>query len=122
MSTIKKEIFSRIVELNTRQEKRVELAVNDDLQKAYTAAINARKSSSDVYLNAKKAVENALQEIKSLKAINENFLPIYQKFEAMIKELGIPMPKEVENQKQNIQDGLKGTFTQFEKNLQQSKL
>lgn len=122
MSTIKKEIFSRIVELNTRQEKRVELAVNDDLQKAYTAAINARKSSSDVYLNAKKAVESALQEIKSLKAINENFLPIYQKFEAMIKELGIPMPKEVENQKQNIQDGLKGTFTQFEKNLQQSKL
>jgi hypothetical protein len=122
MSTIKKEIFSRIVELNTRQENRVELAVNDDLQKAYTAAINARKSSSDVYLNAKKAVESALQEIKSLKAINENFLPIYQKFEAMIKELGIPMPKEVENQKQNIQDGLKGTFTQFEKNLQQSKL
>jgi hypothetical protein len=122
MSTIKKEIFSRIVELNTRQEKRVELAVNDDLQKAYTAAINARKSSSDVYLNAKKAVESALQEIKSLKAINENFLPIYQKFEAMIKELGIPMPKEIENQKQNIQDGLKGTFTQFEKNLQQSKL
>ena len=40
----------------------------------------------------------------------------------MIKELGIPMPKEIENQKQNIQDGLKGTFTQFEKNLQQSKL
>ena len=35
MSTIKKEIFSRIVELNTRQEKRVELAVNDDLQKLF---------------------------------------------------------------------------------------
>ena len=66
--------------------------------------VEQRKKSLDVYNSAKSTVANALAELKNLKAINENSLPVFAKFEALIKELGIPMPQEIAAQKQNIQD------------------
>ena len=101
---------------------KVELAINDDVKKSYNEAIAARKKSLDVYNNAKSAVSNALTELKNLKAINENSLPVFAKFEALIKELGIPMPQEIAAQKQNIQDGLKGSFSVYIKGLESAKL
>ena len=101
---------------------KVDLAINDDVKKAYNDAIAARKSSLDVYNKAKSTVDNALSELKRLRGVNENALPLFAKFEAVIKELGIPMPAEITQQKQNIQDGLKGTFTQYIKSLESAKL
>jgi hypothetical protein len=100
----------------------VELAINDDVQRAYKDAIDARKKSLDVYTAAKKAVDEAIAEMKNLKAINENALPIFAKFDALIKELGIPYPAEIANQKTNIQDGLKGSFANYMKKLESAKL
>jgi hypothetical protein len=102
--------------------QRVDLAINDDVKKYYNDAISARKKSLDVYNSAKSAVQTAVSELKSLKAINEDALPIFAKFEALVKELGIPMPSEIAAQKQNIQDGLKGTFALYIKNLESAKL
>jgi hypothetical protein len=102
--------------------QKIDLAINDDVKKFYNDAIAARKKSLDVYNNAKAAVKNAVDELKSLKTINENSLPVFAKFEALIKELGIPMPAEISAQKQNIQDGLKGTFALYIKNLESAKL
>ena len=102
--------------------QKVELAINDDVKKSYNEAIAARKKSLDVYNSAKSTVANALTELKNLKAINENSLPVFAKFEALIKELGIPMPQEIAAQKQNIQDGLKGSFSVYIKGLESAKL
>jgi len=102
--------------------QKVELALNDDVAKAYQKAISARKSSNDVYFTAKKAVESAIAEIKNLKAINEDALSTYVKFDALIKELGIPYPPEQAAQKTNIQDGLKGVFSSYIKSLESAKL
>lgn len=115
-------VFNKLFKKEELATQKVELAINDDVKKAYNDAIAARKKSLDVYNGAKSAVASALSELKNLKAINENSLPIFAKFEAMIKELGIPMPKEITDQKQNIQDGLKGTFAQYIKGLESAKL
>ena len=100
----------------------VELAINDDVQKAYNDAIAARKKSLDVYMAAKKAVDDALVEMKNLRGINESALPIFAKFDALIKELGIPYPPQIADQKNNIKDGLKGSFANYTKKLESAKL
>jgi hypothetical protein len=102
--------------------QKVDLAINDDVQKAYAQAIAARKKSLDVYMAAKKAVDDALVELKNLRGINEAALPIFAKFDALIKELGIPYPQQIADQKSNIQDGLKGSLANYVKKLESAKL
>ena len=120
MSTLKT-VGNKLFKTELATQK-VELALNDDVQKAFNDAIAARKKSLDVYTAAKKAVDEALAEMKNLKAINENALPIFAKFDALIKELGIPYPPQIADQKSNIQDGLKGSFANYTKKLESAKL
>jgi hypothetical protein len=115
----KTELASNEVALESHK---VDLAINDDVQKAFNDAIAARKKSLDVYMAAKKAVDDALAEMKNLKAINENALPFFAKFDALIKELGIPYPTQIADQKNNIKDGLKGSFANYTKKLESAKL
>lgn len=117
-----KKIGNKLFDKVDLSSQKVELALNDDVAKAYQQAINARKSSNDIYFKAKKAVESALAEIKNLKGINENALSTYAKFDTLIKELGIPYPPEQAAQKSNIQDGLKGVFASYIKSLESAKL
>ena len=120
MSTLKS-VGNKLFKTELANHK-VELAINDDVQKAFNAAIAARKKSLDVYMTAKKAVDGALAEMKNLKAINENALPIFAKFDSLIKELGIPYPAEIANQKNNIKEGLKGSLANYIKKLESAKL
>ncbi len=117
-----KTVFNKLFKKEELASQKVELALNDDVAKAYKQAIAARKASNDIYFNAKKAVESAVAEIKNLRAINQSALDTFGKFDALVKELGIPYPKEQANQKQNIQDGLKGTFASYVKSLESVKL
>lgn len=121
MTANEKKMFSKLFKTELGTQK-VDLALNDDVQKNYNNAIAARKKSADVYFTAKKAVENAIAEIKSLRATNEDALSTFSKFDALVKELGIPYPPEQLNQKNNIQDGLKGSFAQQIKSLESAKL
>ena len=120
MSTLKS-VANKLFKTELANHK-VELALNDDVQKAFNDAIAARKKSLDVYTAAKKAVDDAVAEMKRLKAINENALPVFAKFDALIKELGIPYPPQIADQKSNIQDGLKGSFANYTKKLESAKL
>jgi hypothetical protein len=122
MTPQEKNVFGKLFTKTELATQKVDLALNDDVQKNYNSAIAARKKSADVYFTAKKAIENAITEIKSLKSINENALATFSKFDALIKELGIPYPQEQANQKTNIQDGLKGSFAQQIKSLESAKL
>jgi hypothetical protein len=117
-----KKIGNKLFDKVELSSVKVDLAINDDVQKAYNQAIEARKKSLDVYMAAKKAVDDALVEMKNLRSINENALPLFAKFDALIKELGIPYPPQIADQKSNIQDGLKGTFSNYVKKLEGSKL
>lgn len=119
-----KTVFNKLWKSNNTElaSQKVELALNDDIAKAYKQAIDARKSAADVYFNAKKVIDAAVAEMKNLKAINQSALDTFGKFDALVKELGIPYPQEQANQKQNIQDGLKGTFASYTKSLESVKL
>ena len=117
-----KKIGNKLFDKVELASQKVDLALNDDVAKAYQQAINARKSSNDIYFKAKKEIESALAEIKNLKSINENALSTYAKFDTLIKELGIPYPPEQAAQKSNIQDGLKGVFASYIKSLESAKL
>ena len=116
-----KQVFKKLFKEDLALQK-VDLALNDDVAKAYKQAIAARKTSNDIYFNAKKAIESAISEIKNLKAINQSALDTFGKFDALVKELGIPYPQEQAAQKSNIQDGLKGVFTSYLKSLESVKL
>ncbi len=118
--TVYEKLFSNQVTELAKHE--VELAIADDLKKAYNDAIAARKKSGEEYQKLKPIIAAALRMQMELKASNESALPIFDKYEAAVKELGLPLPAELVNQKKNIQDGLKGTFSQFIKALQSIKL
>jgi hypothetical protein len=108
------EVFKKVsaiqpesVELESHQ---VELGIAEDVKKAYTEAIAARKKSFDVMQKFKADTAFALKQLNDLKAINERAVPIFAKYEEAAKQLGLPLPSEVMQQKQNIQDGLKGVL------------
>jgi len=122
MTPQEKNVFGKLFAKTELASQKVDLALNDDVQKNYNNAIAARKKSADVYFAAKKAVENAITEMKNLKGINEDALATFSKFDALVKELGIPYPQEQAAQKTNIQDGLKGSFAQYIKSLESAKL
>lgn len=100
----------------------VELAIADDVKKAYANAIAARKKSFDEYQKLKPLVANALKMQLDLQKANQDAIPLFDTYEKAVKELGLELPKEIVQQKQNIQDGLKGTFVQYVKALQSIKL
>lgn len=100
----------------------VELAIADDVKKAYANAITARKKSFDEYQKLKPLVANALKMQLDLQKANQDAIPLFDTYEKAVKELGLELPKEIVQQKQNIQDGLKGTFVQYVKALQSIKL
>ena len=106
-------------ELGTHE---VELAIADDVKKAYANAIAARKKSFDEYQKLKPLVANALKMQLDLQKANQDAIPLFDTYERAVKELGLELPKEIVQQKQNIQDGLKGTFVQYVKALQSIKL
>ena len=112
----------KVNEKENLSSQKVELALNDDVEKSYKKAIAARKASNDIYFNAKKAVESAIAEIKNLRKINQDALANFEKFDALIKELGIPYPQQQLAQKTNIQEGLKGSFASYIKSLESAKL
>ena len=109
------EVFEKISKIESNATElashKVELGIAEDVKKAYADAITARKKSFDVMQKFKGDTANALKELNALKSINESALPIFARYEAAAKELGLPLPAEIMQQKQNIQDGLKGTLT-----------
>jgi hypothetical protein len=100
---------------------KVDLALIDDVKKAYAEAINARKKSLDAYLNVQKQVQAGIKLLTELKTSNEQFIPVVERFESAAKGLGIDVPKEILDQKKNIQDGLKGNLLNYTKTLQSIK-
>ena len=104
------------------KQHHIELALADDVKKAYNDAIAARKKSLDEYQKLKPLIASALKMQNDLKALNDNALTVFAKFEQAAKDLGIQMPKDVIDQKTNIQDGLKGSIAAQIKALQSIKL
>jgi hypothetical protein len=103
-------------------EVSVELALIDDVKAAYKTAIDARKKSFDEMQLLGKKVQETLKTMQGLVKSNEDALPAFEKFETAAKSLGIDVPKDIVDQKKNIQDGLKGTLATYIKNLNAIKL
>ena len=100
----------------------VNLALADDVKKAYTEAIAARKKAFDIMQKIKADTATALKQLNDIKAANQKALPIFDKYEAAAKELGLALPAEIKQQKENIQDGLKGALTSYSKTLESIKI
>jgi hypothetical protein len=113
------EIEANKTELGTHE---VNLALADDVKKAYTEAIAARKKAFDIMQKIKADTATALKQLNDIKAANQKALPIFDKYEAAAKELGLPLPAEIKQQKENIQDGLKGALTSYSKTLESIKI
>jgi hypothetical protein len=119
-----KHVFEKIAKLEKTElsEVKVDLALADDVKKSYQSAINARKKSFDIMQNLKKSVDIATKDIQNVINENQNALTVFDKFDAAAKALGIPAPKEIIDQKTNIQDGLKGQLAMYVKQLQSIKI
>jgi hypothetical protein len=113
------EIQAKKTELGTHE---VNLALADDVKKAYNEAIASRKKAFDIMQKIKADTATALKQLNDIKATNQKALPIFDKYEAAAKELGLPLPAEVKQQKENIQDGLKGALTSYSKTLESIKI
>jgi hypothetical protein len=120
----RKTIYEMLFKNNETQLEthEVDLAMADDVKKAYAAAIAARKKSFDEYQKLRPLLANALKMQLDLQKLNQDAVPIFDRYEQAVKELGLDLPKEIVQQKQNVQDGLKGTFAQYVKALQSIKL
>ena len=103
-------------------EVKVDLALIDDVKKAYADAIAARKKSFDEMQLVGKKVQEATKMIQDIIAINEGAISAFDKFEVAAKSIGIDVPKDIIDQKKNIQEGLKGTLPKYIKNLGAIKL
>lgn len=122
MNTMKS-VFSKIAEDKTELAKHeVALGIADDVKSAYKKAIDARKQSFTEYSKVKSIISNALKAQQDFKKINEDAIVLFNKYEAAAKELGLPLPADIKSQKENIKDGLKGSFVQYIKALQSAKL
>ena len=113
-------VFKKVSELtaNTElSEVQVELALADDVKKAYAAAIAARKKSFDEMSALQKKVAEVQKTMQGLVKANQDALPMFDKFDAAAKALGLEVPKEILDQKQNIKDGLSGSLAMYTKNL-----
>jgi len=119
------EVFKKVADIESNatelSSQKVELGIADDVKKAYTEAIAARKKSFDIMQKFKGDTMAALKQLNEMKSINEKAIPIFAKYEAAAKELGLPLPAEISQQKQNIQDGLKGTLAMYPKTLESIK-
>jgi hypothetical protein len=113
------EIQANKTELGTHE---VNLALADDVKKAYTEAIAARKKAFDIMQKIKADTATALKQLNDIKAANQKALPIFDRYEAAAKELGLALPAEIKQQKENIQDGLKGALTSYSKTLESIKI
>jgi hypothetical protein len=113
-------VFKKVAELtaNTElSEVKVDLALADDVKKAYAAAIAARKKSFDEMSALQKKVAEVQKTMQGLVKANQDALPMFDKFDAAAKALGLEVPKEILDQKQNIKDGLSGSLAMYTKNL-----
>jgi TRAP-type uncharacterized transport system substrate-binding protein len=119
LKTVFEKLFKEETQLASHE---VDLALVDNVKKAYLDAIAARKKSFDEYQKLKPILANALKMQLDLQKANQDSIPIFDTYEKAVKELGISIPKEIADQKKNIQDGLKGTFAQYVKTLQSIKL
>jgi molecular chaperone GrpE (heat shock protein) len=109
------EKFERMVNLKS---DKVELGLAEDVKKAYADAILARKSANDEYMKIYTFIKDTLSKLSDAKKSSENALQVIDRFEKAAKDLGVEVPADVKNQKQNLQDGIKGTISQFTKRLE----
>jgi len=120
------EMFKKIASIESEKTElgkhEVNLALADDVKKSYNEAITARKKAFDIMQKIKAETATALKQLNDIKAINQKALPIFDKFEVAAKELGLPLPAEIKQQKENIQEGLKGTLTSYSKTLESIKI
>jgi actin-like ATPase involved in cell morphogenesis len=120
------EMFKKIASIESEKmelgKHEVNLAIADDVKKSYNEAITARKKAFDIMQKIKAETATALKQLNDIKAINQKALPIFDKFEVAAKELGLPLPAEIKQQKENIQEGLKGALTSYSKTLESIKI
>lgn len=120
-----KNVLNKLAKIESKvelSEMKVDLALIDDVKKSYADAIAARKRSFDeMQLVGKKIIE-AAKIMQDIIKINEGAISAFDKFEVAAKSIGIDVPKDILDQKKNIQEGLKGTLAKYTKNLNSIKL
>jgi hypothetical protein len=123
MINYQKSVFDRLFKEESVELSKVdvELGLADDVKKAYTDAIAARKSANESYGTIVAFLKEVNAKLNDAKSKSESALQVIERFEKAAKELGVDIPAEVKNQKHNIQDGLKGTIAMYSKKVQSFK-
>ena len=96
----------------------VELALNDDVKKAFTEAIAARKNVVNIMQKIKAETATALKQLNDIKSVNQKSIDLFDKYELAAKNLGLALPDEIKQQKKNIQDGLTTILVSYPKILE----
>ena len=119
LDRVYKQVFKK-EDVNLSSEK-VELGIKQDADAAYSDAINKRKAANDLYSSLLAEVNKRLVSIDEARKSSESALEVLNRYEVAVKELGLEAPATVKQQKQNLQEGLKGTLTVFKKKLESFK-
>jgi hypothetical protein len=119
LDRVYKQVFKK-EDVNLSSDK-VELGIKQDADAAYSDAINKRKAANDLYSSLLAEVNKRLVSIDEARKSSESALEVLNRYEVAVKELGLEAPATVKQQKQNLQEGLKGTLTVFKKKLESFK-
>jgi hypothetical protein len=102
--------------------ERIELALIDDVKKAYTAAENARLDVFDARNNMNRLIQKNQGIVENSLKVTANSVQVFEKFEAAAKQLGVEIPANIAAQKKQIIDWNKTNIPSFKKAFDAIKL
>ena len=114
-------VYNQVFKEVSLSSDKVELGIKQDAEGAYSEAITKRKAANDLYSSLLAEVQKRLVAIDEARKASETALEVLNKYEAAAKELGLEAPATVKQQRQNLQEGLKGTLTVYKKKLESFK-
>lgn len=121
-SGLNKNVFDKLpkqeVELSS---DKVELGIKQDAESAYKDAIAKRKAANDSYQTIFTTIKTILGDLAAAEKASNDAIGVLDKYAAAVKDLGLELPADIKNQKQNLQDGLKGTLSVYKKKLESFK-
>jgi hypothetical protein len=101
---------------------KIELALIDDVKKAYTAAENAKLDAIDARNNMNKLIQKNQGIITNSLNVTANAVQAFDKFEAAAKELGVEIPANIAEQKKQVIGWNKTFIPAFKKAFDAIKL
>jgi hypothetical protein len=102
-------------------EVKVDLALVDDVKAAYKDGQASFKNAFDTMMILRKQVDNSLKGVEDSLKRSRDVMVILDKYEAAVKELGMPLPKDFVDQRDYIKGHIQKVFPDMIKMLRTIK-